>query len=385
MRRIKATWIWSTAVVAGTVALVGGAFGAIALGFARAVVVPPRKKENDIRIVASDLLAETVTLSVTADSVLPGQYTLVSGKGGVDISRVGKVLHTDGHTVTRHLLTVDRGSPRPGTHARISGWYYLTPAELGYEVREVQINTEVGDAPAWWVPHAKDRGRWAIHVHGRGVQRGETIRGVPPFYESGYSNLLISYRNDGEAPPSGDGHSSLGQTEWRDVESAIDFAVKNGAKGIVLFGWSMGGAVVLQTLLRAKNRHLIRGVVLDSPVVDWSETLRSLGRELHLPRPIQNWVLGLLRTGWYRLKHRAPIDLDSLNLVRRADLLTVPILLLHSDDDGYVVSGPSRQLAEARPDLVTFVPFVVARHAKLWNYDRALWTQTIREWLTALK
>jgi len=54
---------------------------------------------------------------------------------------------------------------------------------------------------------------------------------------------------------------------------------------------------------------------------------------------------------------------------------------LHSDDDGYVSSVSSRKLAELRADIVTFVPFSIARHTKLWNYDPERWNEAIRAWL----
>src|SRR5690606_37187059 len=100
---------------------------------------------------------------------------------------------------------------------------------------------------------------------------------VPVFHRAGYTSLLISYRNDGDAPSSADHRYGLGDTEWRDVESAIRFALDSGARDVVLMGWSMGGATVLQTLTRSTFATAIRGVVLDSPVVDWVTTLQYQG------------------------------------------------------------------------------------------------------------
>ena len=37
-------------------------------------------------------------------------------------------------------------------------------------------------------------------MHGRAVSRPETLRAVPVFHDAGYTSLLISYRNDGDAP-----------------------------------------------------------------------------------------------------------------------------------------------------------------------------------------
>ncbi len=64
--------------------------------------------------------------------------------------------------------------------------------------------------------------------------------------EAGYTSLVVSYRNDGDAPNSDDHRYALGDREWQDVSSAIEYAFEHGAERIVLLGYSMGGATVLQ-------------------------------------------------------------------------------------------------------------------------------------------
>ena len=59
----------------------------------------------------------------------------------------------------------------------------------------------------------------------------------------------------------------------------------------------------------------------------------------------------------------------------------MPILLMHSVDDGFVPIDGSRRLAAARPDLVQFEEFEGARHTKLWNHDTDRWTELVRGWL----
>jgi pimeloyl-ACP methyl ester carboxylesterase len=78
------------------------------------------------------------------------------------------------------------------------------------------------------------------------------------------------------------------------------------------------------------------------------------------------------------------VDLARLDLVARSGELSVPVLVMHSDDDGYVPAAASRELAARRPDLVTYVPFAPARHTKLWNYDPDKWNGAIRSWLAKL-
>lgn len=80
----------------------------------------------------------------------------------------------------------------------------------------------------------------------------------------------------------------------------------------------------------------------------------------------------------------APVSLDRLDWVRRAEELHLPVLLIHSEDDEFVPAGPSRLLAAARPDLVTFVPFRQALHTKEWNVDSEQWDTAVARFLLQL-
>ncbi|ROQ41098.1 serine aminopeptidase S33 family [Frondihabitans sp. PhB188] len=373
------------------VAAVAG-FAGLAYAVARFVVTPAKSHHERLRVVAVDRGSATVSLESTPDTRLPGRYGFHfdDGRG---YARLGDVISDDGRIVVRHIEAVDEGDLSKARRGGFLGWYYRRPADLGLPFTDVEIATPIGPAPAWLVPpvdavptHDEMSDRWAVVVHGRGVVRAETLRGVPAFREEGYATLVVSYRNDGEAPHSDDHRYGLGLTEWADVEAAVDYAVEHGATSVVLMGWSMGGALVLQTALRSKHRGLIDGLVLESPVVDWRTVLTYQGDHLHLPRSVQRAVFRIL--GGARLStitgQSTPIDFDALDLVLGATKLTAPILLLHSDDDGFVPSTASRALAEARPDLVDIESYSVARHTKLWNVDPERFDQRIRGWLRAL-
>ena len=51
------------------------------------------------------------------------------------------------------------------------------------------------------------------------------------------------------------------------------YAVDRGAREVLLMGWSMGGAIVLQLLDRSPLSALVSRVVLDAPVIDWGDVL----------------------------------------------------------------------------------------------------------------
>ncbi|WP_420364527.1 alpha/beta fold hydrolase [Curtobacterium sp. L3-7] len=366
------------AAAVGT-AVVGGFVAAIA----RMVVTPDRKRTERVPIVAVDPIRKTVTLERTPDTELQGRYSLWFG-GGTGHMRVGDVLGTTPTTVTRSIIAVDAGDPTSARRGRWGGWFYLTPGELDVPVEDIDVPTPNGPAPAWVVRADDPAAPWAVLVHGRGVTRAETIRAVPVFRAAGYSVLLASWRNDGVAPKSDDGRYGLGSTEWEDIDAALRWVDGQGATSVVLMGWSMGGAVVLQTLLRSSFARLVDGVVLESAVVDWHAVLKSQSQAMRLPRVVRKVAQRVLRTPvLHRLAGlRHPVDIRELDMVARADELTVPILLLHSDDDGFVPSSASHALAQARPDLVRLEVAHVARHTKLWNHDADWFDARILAWLT---
>lgn len=370
------------------------ATGVLSVIVARAIIVPPSRRADDIPVLGVDLARGLIVLGSTPDSRLPGRYSFWFA-GDTGHARLGEIVELDERRVTRRILGVDFGALDRAVRGRVSGWVDLHAEDLGRPYREVVVETPLGGAPAWHIPAPGEEAerpdaavnpRWVIQVHGRAVRRAETLRAVAPFADMGFDSLLVSYRNDGEAPRSPDHRYALGDREWEDVDAAMRYAVDNGARELVLMGWSMGGATVLQALTRSPLAHHVVGVVLESPVVDWIVTLEFQAAARHLPRPVRLGVFALFRERWGRFFTglAEPLDFERLDFVARARELESPVLILHSDDDGFVPSDASRALAAARPDLVRLETFTVARHTKLWNFDPERWEGVIRDWLAEL-
>ncbi|GAA5197991.1 alpha/beta hydrolase family protein [Microbacterium jejuense] len=361
------------------------ALGALAAGsvvMARRVVTPARRRP-DTRILALDTAAQTITLSRTPDTELPGRYGLFT-TGTSDYVKLGSVLSEDAISVKRKLLTHVGPDERLEPDAAFSGWYFDHPEQLHLPFTPELIGSTVGPCPAWLFP-AGDGDTWVIQVHGRGTTRAECLRAVPVFHALGITSLVVSYRNDGEAPRSRTGTYALGDTEWRDVDAAVGFARRRGARRVIIMGWSMGGAIALQLSLNSAHGDAIAGLILESPVVDWRVVLQFQARVERVPAAVSRFAIGALQNEWAAPLTRTggAIDLDRLDVVARAAELRHPILILHSDDDGFVPSDASHGLVAARPDLVELQVFEVARHTKLWNYDQERWSDSIRAWLTA--
>lgn len=377
----------AVAIVGAALVAVGAATAVAALGTARRVVTPAVRR-NDTRIIAVDTGAQTIELNRTRDTELPGRYGLFTS-GTYGYVKLGAVLGADASTVRRKLLTQIESGAQVDRDAAFSGWYYLTPDELHLPWQDVLIGSPAGPCPAWFFPTPANAGAdadtWVIQVHGRGTTRSECLRAVPVFHRLGLPVLVVSYRNDGEAPRTRAGSYALGASEWRDVDAAIGHALRQGARRVVLMGWSMGGAIALQTAVSSGHRDAIAALILDSPVVDWRTVLRFQAREEGLREPLPALAMSVLENSFTARLSGAeePIAFDRLDMVARASELEAPVLILHSDDDGFVPSDASHALAAARPDLVTMRSFTVARHTKLWNYDQNGWTSAITDWMRA--
>lgn len=374
------------AVTAGSI-VAAGALSTIGAAsyFARRVLTPDRQRPDDTQILAVE--AETVTLGVSPDTLSPGRYGLwLDGDRGH--ARLGEVLEVEEGSgrVRRELLGVDFGQLTSG-FGRWNQYYFASPPDrsLGLRTEYVDVDTELGTMPAWVVPAPARSDRWAILVHGRGARRQEGLRAVRPLHDAGLNVIIPSYRNDLGARSGPDGRYNLGLSEWRDIEDAGLLAVQRGARELVLAGWSMGGAIVLQTLSRSWLAEHVTHVVLDAPVIDWGDVIAHHARANGIPAPIGGLSRALMgrRSARRLVGVHDPVDVAKTNWVSRAGELKHRILLIHSVDDEFVPVGPSLALAGARPDLVTMERWDRARHTKEWNVDPERWESSVSEFVSS--
>jgi pimeloyl-ACP methyl ester carboxylesterase len=353
--------------------------------FARRALTPDRQRPDDTSILAVD--DGVVTLGLTPETVMPGRYGLWLDQS-TGHARLGDLLDVDEDRgrVRREVLGVDRGHLTPG-FGRWNQYFYAGPPDraLGVRTEYVEVLTELGTMPAWVVRSSTPSSRWAVLVHGRGARRDEGLRAVRPLVDNGVNVIIPSYRNDLGARRGADGRYNLGLSEWRDIEDAGLWAVQQGARELVLVGWSMGGAIVLQTLSRSWLADHVSHVVLDGPVVDWTDVLRHHARVHGIPDPIGGLSRVLMGKRWARrlVGVHNPLDVAETDWVTRAGELRHRMLLIHSADDEFVPVGPSQALAAARPDLVTMEDWDTARHTKEWNVHPERWERSVAEFVSS--
>lgn len=320
-------------------------------------------------VVESD--AAAVTLRRTRLTAQPGVWGLRWADG---LACVGPIRQSSARSVVRELL--GGPVPPPGTRAVIdAGPFDPDPGARNLLFTSVTVPTSLGPAPAWLVP--APGADWVVLVHGRGGARRESLRILPTLHRAGHPTLTITYRNDVGAPPSPDGRYHLGDTEWEDLQAAVRFARSRGARRVVLYGWSMGAAVIGAFLDRSPDAAGIAAVVWDAPLVDWRATLRRQARNRHLPGRLA--AVAALVT-----RRRIGIDFARFDLRARPPAVRPPTLVLHSSADTAVPVAPSRALAAAAPGLgwpMRYVEVPDVEHTGAWNADPDRYERTVTAFL----
>ena len=329
---------------------------------------PPTLREQ--RVLAAG--AGRVQLSRDRESLQAGSWAL-EWEGG--FGRVGAVLASDSGGVVREFRAMV-GEPPVGGRASLRGVSRSADplSMLGLSYENVSFEGPLGRYPAWVVPGHDST--WVIYVHGRGANRAEGLRTLGVLATRGLPGLLVTYRNDPGAPASSDGYYHLGATEWRDLEAAVRYALDHGARDVVLSGYSMGGQVVMQLVLRSPLAAKVRAIVLESPVLDWNATLEYRGRAMGVPA-FGTWL------GQRVAAARAGLDWEQLDRVAHVGRVGAPILIFHGLRDDFSPEAVSEAFARALPGRTTLVRVPGGNHVEAWNADPARYAAALDQWLSA--
>lgn len=142
----------------------------------------------------------------------------------------------------------------------------------GIPFQNVELLTSDGIKLAAWYTPPKN-GAVILIAHGYGATRWEDYYAL--LASHGYGVLAWDFRGHGQ---SGGDTVTFGYHEQRDVESALDFALRQpGVKYVGAWGGSMGAAIVILT---AAHRPQIEAVVADSSFPTLEDVFRL---NIHVP------------------------------------------------------------------------------------------------------
>lgn len=234
------------------------------------------------------------------------------------------------------------------------------PFELGYRgdpqvalnlpFETVTYTTELGAAEAWFVPAANMDGPWAVYVHGIGGIRENGYRQLSILHEAGIPTLMITYRNDQNAPTEANPIFSFGVNEWSDLDAAVSWMLARGAPEVILVAESMGGGIAGQFLLNSKQTDKVAALVLDAPALDLSEVVADKLGARALPFAKSLATAGIAVFDIYRKAQLSKAV--SLDAVAK---FPGPVFLAHGTADGLVPIAISDQLVAERTAPTTYL------------------------------
>lgn len=241
---------------------------------------------------------------------------------------------------------------------------------LAAPYEEVSITSHDGLKLTGKYYHVCDGAPLEIQFHG---YKGNAIRDFSGAWQmakaAGHNVLLINQRCHGGS----EGHTiTFGILERRDVMGWINYANNRfGSVPTLLSGVSMGAATVLMVSGMELPGN-IRGIIADCPYDAPSNIIRKvLGQDMGMPVKV---VYPLIRMGGM-LYGKFNLNADSpAEAVKRA---TVPILLIHGDDDQFVPHPMSCNIHAAAPEKVEFHTIPGAGHALNYVTDPEGYTRIV--------
>jgi uncharacterized protein len=310
------------------------------------------------------------------DANLLTTTTNVASEMTLNYGRLGKILSDEGGRVVRELTVTAGEPPKVGDGARLESFVFLrNPKEdrdIDYE--ELRLEGDAGELQAWWIDQKADTAVVMVHGRRRGTIQ-ETLRIMPTLVREGFSVLAVAYRNHGDSAMSPDGFYHYGETEWQDVETALTFLASKDVKNVILYGFSMGAEVVLETYERYKSAPQVRAIILDAPFLDTRTIFQNSARKMNLPLPnlLTEWAM-------FVAKLRSGINWQSLDQRSLAPNIRVPVLLFAGTADSTIPIALVDDFASKVPD-IEYHRLEGVEHVESWNHNPEQYEAWLREFL----
>lgn len=270
---------------------------------------------------------------------------------------------------------IEAGNPQPvieSARGAFTGHLGQTPRDLGLSYWD----TTIGPAEAWHVPATSDEhtGLWAIHLHGLGSTRSQTLRALPVLADQGVTSLVPTFPltdTYGRSVP----RRRLSRQSIEDLHRIHDHAIACGARQVVYVGWSIAAALVLHHLHEESDQE-IAGALLVSPVLDLAATISAtLGRRGPKMVATVLTAAALRLSGWCYIANPGPQkDSDSRGW-------SVPVLMLCAENDQQIPIRLTHRLAETQYPEAKVVTVPRAHHTLEWNAAPEMLTKETANWI----
>lgn len=213
---------------------------------------------------------------------------------------------------------------------------------------DVVVETEDGlKLNGWLFENTDSTECGVIMVHGHGSNRYGMRHWMPYFWMKGCDVLMYDHRAHGDSEGV---YGTFGVRESQDLLRVHEFfKISTGLsdEAVSWVGSSWGAATVLHAGPEVTDLAFI---LSDSPFKDLNAAVME-----RAIRDYGSWIKLLKPTIYALVKWRAGFDPDQANTVARAQSITIPVLLIHSQSDEATSSDQSEAIAAAmNAEVVTF-------------------------------
>jgi len=356
------------------------------------------------RVIIENLSEKTISLNVQEEMwgvmLEDGIYGVLGENGSAVVS---SILSLEGDIITREILQIN-GELKIGERVSSSsllkienGKYSIlgTSDYEGIDESGKYTPKSVSDTDYEYIEYESDLGMFpayltsegetgvVIFVHGfRGAfERDFTaMLRAPDFENLGYRSMIISYRNDANAPKDPSGLYQYGVTEWIDLDNAIKYVEQNiNPDRIVLWGTSGGGGPVTSWLQNNPDSDRVDGIIFEAPVISFWESVEVNGKARYPFIPELFFPYIKLFT-----EVRYGVDFDTMDFRDALVKSEVPVLLFHGDDDEWVPVDMSDYIADNRRTNFTYIRMSNVGHVTSWNADPVRYIFEITKFLNSL-
>ena len=266
------------------------------------------------------------------------------------------------------------------TSGQVSEGVFTPMSVSQMEYEEVLYESDFSTYPAY-ITGEGDEG-WVIFIHGfRGDHRRQTfaLLRAKELDEIGWKSMIIAYRNGDGMKQDPSGMYLYGATEWVDVDGAIDYAINNGAKKVVLFGISGGGGPEASWIMNTNEPDKVDGFIYEAPTFNFIESVKVNGQARFpwLPISLFDYFIWLSEI-------RFGIDFDSMDYREAVINDDTPMLLFHGDDDEWIPVSLSDYIAGERTSNIQYLRYENVGHVQAWNADPILYEKTLKDFLMSI-
>lgn len=194
--------------------------------------------------------------------------------------------------------------------------------------------------------------RYILFLHGYNYPWIGVLKYLPMLLRLGFNVLVPDLQAQGESQGS---YITFGALESDDALEWLEEIQRHAQSlgfdraRIGVMGESMGAVTALLTMEKANSQSVPLEekplfCVADCPFSDWDSMMRLQGKKRYSfdPSPLLPLVKRIIR-------QKSGAQMDTVNAVKAASAIRVPVLLFHGTADKLVPFGMSQQIADACP------------------------------------